>query len=133
MRSIKTLPVPERSQGAKRAAVVSAAKRLDPETVFGRLNYGNGWSAIERKVFDLAESSALSMGASSPWTARWATRRTPRSSPKHRYFETYIAEQQLVSTAVGLQVRGWIPFAGTFAAFPLPCLRLHPDGRSQSR
>jgi transketolase len=34
-----------------------------------------------------------------------------------RYFQTYIAEQQLVANAVGLQVRGWIPFAGTFAAF----------------
>jgi transketolase len=34
-----------------------------------------------------------------------------------RYFEIYIAEQQLVSTAVGFQVRGWIPFAATFAAF----------------
>jgi transketolase len=34
-----------------------------------------------------------------------------------RYFETYIAEQQLVATTVGLQVRGWIPFACTFAAF----------------
>jgi transketolase len=35
----------------------------------------------------------------------------------HRYFEMYIAEQQLVATAVGLQVRGWVPFASTFAAF----------------
>src|SRR5207302_9744632 len=26
-------------------------------------------------------------------------------------------EQQLVSAAVGLQVRGWLPFASTFAAF----------------
>ena len=34
-----------------------------------------------------------------------------------RYFEMYIAEQQLVSAAVGLQVRGWIPFASTFGAF----------------
>lgn len=34
-----------------------------------------------------------------------------------RYFEMYIAEQQLVATAVGLQVRGWVPFAATFAAF----------------
>jgi transketolase len=34
-----------------------------------------------------------------------------------RYFETYIAEQQLVATAIGLQVRGWVPFAATFAAF----------------
>ncbi len=34
-----------------------------------------------------------------------------------RYFEQYIAEQQLVGSAVGLQVRGYIPFASTFAAF----------------
>jgi transketolase len=34
-----------------------------------------------------------------------------------RYFEMYIAEQQLVAAAVGIQVRGWRPFASTFAAF----------------
>lgn len=34
-----------------------------------------------------------------------------------RYFEMFIAEQQLVASAVGLHVRGYIPFASTFAAF----------------
>jgi transketolase len=34
-----------------------------------------------------------------------------------RYFEMYIAEQQLIAAAVGLQVRGWKPFGSTFAAF----------------
>ena len=34
-----------------------------------------------------------------------------------RYFEMFIAEQQLVAAAVGLAVRGYIPFAATFAAF----------------
>src|SRR6266576_1069038 len=34
-----------------------------------------------------------------------------------RYFEMFIAEQQLVAAAVGLQVRGPKPFASTFAAF----------------
>ncbi len=34
-----------------------------------------------------------------------------------RFFEMYIAEQQLIATAVGLQARGWRPFAATFAAF----------------
>ena len=34
-----------------------------------------------------------------------------------RFFEMFIAEQQLVATAVGLSVRGYIPFASTFAAF----------------
>jgi transketolase len=35
-----------------------------------------------------------------------------------RYFEMFIAEQQLVAAAVGMQVGGrWVPFASTFAAF----------------
>ncbi len=34
-----------------------------------------------------------------------------------RFFEVYIAEQQLVSAAVGMQVLGLVPFASTFAAF----------------
>jgi len=34
-----------------------------------------------------------------------------------RFFEMFIAEQQLVATAVGMSVRHYIPFASTFAAF----------------
>jgi transketolase len=34
-----------------------------------------------------------------------------------RFFEMWIAEQQLVATAVGMSVRGYKPFASTFAAF----------------
>ncbi|MEV7151931.1 MULTISPECIES: transketolase [unclassified Streptomyces] len=34
-----------------------------------------------------------------------------------RYFEFYIAEQQLVAGAVGMATRGWMPYAATFAAF----------------
>jgi transketolase len=34
-----------------------------------------------------------------------------------RYFEMYIAEQQLIAAAIGLQTRAWKPFASTFAAF----------------
>jgi transketolase len=34
-----------------------------------------------------------------------------------RFFEMYIAEQQMVAAAVGMQVRDWVPFASTFAAF----------------
>src|SRR6201992_2908357 len=34
-----------------------------------------------------------------------------------RYFEMYIAEQQMVAAAVGLAVRHYTPFASTFAAF----------------
>ena len=34
-----------------------------------------------------------------------------------RFFEMFIAEQQLIAAAVGLAVRGYVPFASTFAAF----------------
>ncbi len=42
-----------------------------------------------------------------------------RFAQKHpdRFFEMYIAEQQMVAAAVGMQVRGWKPFASTFGAF----------------
>jgi transketolase len=51
---------------------------------------------------------------------RYRIPRIPTSSrrlTRSRFFEIYIAEQQLVSVAVGLQTRGWRPFAATFAAF----------------
>jgi transketolase len=34
-----------------------------------------------------------------------------------RFFEMFIAEQQMVAAAVGLSVRHYVPFASTFAAF----------------
>jgi transketolase len=40
-----------------------------------------------------------------------------RDEVPERYFEMYIAEQQMVAAAVGIQVTGWRPFASTFAAF----------------
>jgi transketolase len=41
-----------------------------------------------------------------------------RNAHEDRYFEMFIAEQQMVATAVGIQVhQHWVPFASTFAAF----------------
>ncbi len=42
-----------------------------------------------------------------------------RFADKHpeRFFEMYIAEQQMVASAIGLQARGWKPFASSFGAF----------------
>jgi transketolase len=34
-----------------------------------------------------------------------------------RYFDVFTAEQQMIAAAVGLSVRGYVPFAATFAAF----------------
>jgi transketolase len=42
---------------------------------------------------------------------------TFKKAHPERFFEMYIAEQQLVAAAVGLQAVGWHPFASTFAAF----------------
>ena len=38
-----------------------------------------------------------------------------RAHPE-RFFECYAAEQQMIAAAIGMQVRGWVPFAVTFAA-----------------
>jgi len=35
----------------------------------------------------------------------------------HRFFEMYVAEQNMVGTAIGLSLRGKIPFISTFSAF----------------
>ena len=42
-----------------------------------------------------------------------------RFAAKHpdRFFEMYIAEQQMVAAGIGLQTRGWKPFASSFGAF----------------
>ncbi len=40
-----------------------------------------------------------------------------RAAHPDRYFEMFIAEQQLVAAAVGMQARGYTPYVSTFAAF----------------
>ena len=64
--------------------------------------------------------SDRSTSGSSRSTARSATRPTRNASrAKHpdRFFEMYIAEQQMIAAAVGMQTRGWKPFASSFGAF----------------
>jgi transketolase len=40
-----------------------------------------------------------------------------KNAHPERFFEMYIAEQQMVAAAIGMQVRGWVPYASSFAAF----------------
>lgn len=40
-----------------------------------------------------------------------------KDAAPERYFEMFIAEQQLIASAIGLSVRGYIAFAASFAAF----------------
>jgi transketolase len=53
-----------------------------------------------------------------------------------RFFECYIAEQQMLAAAVGMQVRGWKPYAATFAAFlsrPYDFIRMAAISRANLR
>jgi transketolase len=79
------------------------------ETVATRRGYGEGLKALgshrpEVVVLDGEVSNSTYSEAF-------------RKAHPDRFFEMYIAEQQMVATAVGMQRRGWHPFASTFAAF----------------
>jgi len=74
-----------------------------------RQGYGEALVALAGRLEDLV---ALDAGVSaSTYTSLLAT------AHPERYFEMYVAEQQMIATAIGLQARGWTVFASTFAAF----------------
>jgi transketolase len=53
-----------------------------------------------------------------------------------RFFQFYIAEQQMLAAAIGMQARGWIPYAATFAAFlsrAYDIIRMAAIGRADLR
>jgi len=99
-------------------------RELSPAALTGTLQlprYSPGTQVATRAAFG---DALAGLGASNPrivaldgevanstYTDKFA-----KAHPE-RFFEMYIAEQQLVSAAVGLQTRGWRPFAATFAAF----------------
>jgi transketolase len=79
------------------------------EEVATRLAYGEALVAIGKSIGKVV---ALDGEVSNSTYAELFAEAFPE-----RYFEMFIAEQQLVAAAVGLQVREWVPFASTFAAF----------------
>ena len=78
-------------------------------TVATRKAYGDAITALGRSRADIV---ALDGEVGNSTYAEEFAEAIPE-----RFFEMYIAEQQMLATAVGLQVRGWVPFASTFAAF----------------
>ncbi len=74
-----------------------------------RKAYGDALAALGVARGDVV---ALDGEVSNSTYAEVFARQTP-----DRYFEMFIAEQQMAAAAVGMQVRGWKPFASTFAAF----------------
>jgi transketolase len=79
------------------------------EEVATRKAYGDALAALGRARGDVV---ALDGEVSNSTYAEIFAEALPE-----RFFEMYIAEQQMVAAAVGMQVRGWKPFASTFAAF----------------
>jgi len=100
-------PVTPRPRAAARAVELPAWPL--GEMVAGRRAYGEALAALGD-----AEPRVIAMdGEVSNSTYSELFR---RSHPE-RYLEMYVAEQQMVAAAIGLQARDFIPFASTFAAF----------------
>jgi transketolase len=74
-----------------------------------RKAFGEGLAAVMRRRGDVA---AIDGEVGNSTHLEEVIKDTPE-----RYFEAYIAEQMMMATAVGFQVRGYTPFAATFAAF----------------
>jgi transketolase len=84
--------------------------RYEPgEAVATRKAYGEALAALGRARGDVV---ALDGEVSNSTYAE-----VFREALPERFFEMFIAEQQLVAAAVGIQALGWRPFASTFAAF----------------
>jgi transketolase len=82
----------------------SAGENVATRTAFGDALAGLGDSRPDVVVLDgeVADSTR--------------TEQFARLHPD-RFFECYIAEQQMVAAAVGMQARGWVAYLATFAAF----------------
>ncbi|MGH2915464.1 MAG: transketolase [Solirubrobacteraceae bacterium] len=85
------------------------AYELDGDPVATRKAFGEGLAALMRRRGDVV---AIDGEVGNSTHTEEVIKQTP-----DRYFEAYIAEQMMIATAVAFQVRGWTPFAATFAAF----------------
>ena len=82
---------------------------LDGDAVATRRAFGDALAALARRRGDVVAIDG-EVGNSTYMELTHA-------AVPERYFEMFIAEQQMVAAAVGFQVRHWTPFAATFAAF----------------
>ena len=102
---------PERSsapKAASRPATVTLPTYQKDDKVATRKAYGDALLAMAA----LPEVVAMDGEVSNSTHADEFAKAHPE-----RFFEMWISEQQLVATAVGMSVRGYKPFASTFAAF----------------
>ena len=101
-------PASKRKDGAGGAPVVTLPIYKNEDKVATRKAYGDALVALGA----ISEVVAMDGEVSNSTHADEFAKAYP-----DRFFEIFIAEQQLVATAVGMSVRGYKPFASTFAAF----------------
>jgi transketolase len=106
-------PLPDAPSGTAPAAPVAGAPSMPSyslgEKVATRKAYGDALKALGA---DHPRVVALDGEVSNSTHADEFAQAYP-----DRYFEMFIAEQQMVAAAVGIAVRHYVPFASTFAAF----------------
>ncbi len=111
IRNLKVKPQkPERGSAPKRSAQIEPVLPIykKDDLVPTRKAYGDALLALAA----IPEVVAMDGEVSNSTHADEFAKAHP-----DRFFEMWIAEQQLVATAVGMSVRGYKPFASTFAAF----------------
>ena len=102
---------PERVSQAKaprREVVVTLPTYKKEDTVATRKAYGDALLALGAMPDVVAMDGEVSNSTHADEFAK---------AYPDRFFEMWISEQQLVAAAVGMSVRGYRPFASTFAAF----------------
>ncbi|MEJ2031497.1 MAG: transketolase [Deltaproteobacteria bacterium] len=106
-----TIPPPEDLQPERRPAAETAGPPDYPadKPMATRKGYGN---ALKRLYPLFPEMVSLDGEVSNSTYAQIFQAEYPE-----RFFEMYIAEQNMVGVALGMAVRGKIPFVSTFAAF----------------
>ena len=107
----RTFPVqkPERWERPSMQRTGSLALRSYAEPIATRKAYGEALAALGAARKDVV---VLDAEVSNSTHAEDFKKTAP-----DRFFEMYIAEQQMVAAAVGMQVVDLVPFASTFAAF----------------
>src|SRR5450759_37618 len=108
VKTAKPEPTPRGSKRPEPAPVVTLPVYGKEDMVATRKAYGDALLALAAIPEVVAMDGEVS---NSPHADEFAKAHT------ERFFEMWIAEQQLVATAVGMSVRGYRPFASTFAAF----------------
>ncbi|PKV99876.1 transketolase [Amycolatopsis echigonensis] len=101
-------PVPAHPTAVQEATPISWPRYEQGSRVATRMAYGDALAALGARPEVVALDAEVS---NSTGAARFA-----QAHPE-KFFEMFIAEQQLIAAAVGLAARGYVAFASTFAAF----------------